>query len=35
MYQDWMKDVPVLGDIKVETNTDEYIKKYWEKENQA
>ena len=27
-----MKDIPVLGDVKIENNADEYIKKYWEKE---
>ena len=29
MYQDWMKDIPVLGDIEIKFNPDEYMK-YWE-----
>lgn len=30
MYQDWMKEVPVLEDIDIKNNTEEYLK-YWEK----
>lgn len=30
MYQDWMKEVPVLGDIEINIDNDRYyLEKYW------
>lgn len=32
MYLEWMSDIPVLGDVEIKFNPDEYVK-YWEKED--